>query len=517
MRWKKIFYSLTSVILLILSFPKFSISFLAWFALVPLFLVIRNSSPKQAFLLGFLSSFFTYLGLLYWIVITIVTANEPLILGILCLFLLSAYLSLYFALFSLIYNFFSSKLSTFNLQLLTPCVWVFLEYIRSHLFSGFPWALLGYTQWNFLPIIQISEFTGVYGVSFLIVLVNTTLVGLRVIGNRGWRRKIKIVLPTFVLFLLSLGYGLFSLKPISYSLSPITIVLLQGNIDQYKKWSKEYEKEIMDKYTQLTLQAVKEKPNLRGNHLIIWPESAIPGYLFYERHLYEWVKKIIRESACYHLIGSVHYKEGKLYNSVFLFSPQGKLIQEYDKIHLVPFSETIPLKIFLSKYIKVLNELGDFSPGKDFTIFTIQPFNHPTIQPITFSANICFEAIFPQLIRKFVKRGGHLNGAEIIINLTNDAWFLKTSAPYQHFTMNIFRAVENRKYVVRCANTGISAFIDPYGRIIKQTPIFTTLTLSEQIYPENKKTFYIIYGDIFTLFCFVIILAFLGNLWYIKK
>ncbi|HCJ67752.1 MAG TPA: apolipoprotein N-acyltransferase, partial [Elusimicrobia bacterium] len=257
-----------------------------------------------------------------------------------------------------------------------------------------------------------------------------------------------------------------------------------------------------------------QSPNHRitqSPSLIIWPESAIPGYLLYERHLYEQVKKIIQQSNCYHLIGSVHYKKDKLYNSVFLFSPEGKLLAEYDRIHPVPFGETIPLKDFLSKYIKVLNELGDFSSGKDFTVFNLPLTTRHS--PLTkFGVNICFEAIFPHLVRNFVK-----NGAEIIVNLTNDAWFLQTSAPYQHFTMNIFRAVENRRYVVRSANTGISAFIDPYGRVIKQTPIFITADLSEQIYPQKKMTFYTLYGDLFVWLGLGITLVFLANLLYIKK
>jgi len=528
-KWKNFCLCFFSSILLILSFPKFNFSFLVWVALVPLFFAIKNSSLRNAFIFGFLTGLFAYLGLLYWIVTTITAAGESLILGVLCLLLLSACLALYFGLFSLAFVFLSNlsppPAKTWRAGItyhLSPAfTWVSLEYLRSHLFTGFPWALLGYSQWNFLPIIQISELTGVYGVSFLVALVNITI--FQVLTIKNLKLKIKNLILTTIIFSVCLAYGLFRLstylpaeasakagQPINLS-TPFKVVLLQGNIDQYKKWSKEYEEEIMNTYENLIHQTISPfhhftNPPIHQStispSLIIWPESAIPGYLLYEPHLYQWVRNLIHQTACYHLIGSVHLRENKLYNSVFLFSPQGRLLAEYDKIHLVPFGEAIPLKGSLSRYIKVLNELGDFSSSNKFTVFTIHLSTYPPIHSVTFATNICFEAIFPHLVCKFVK-----NGAEIIVNLTNDAWFLKTSAPYQHFTMNVFRAIENRKYVVRCANTGISAFIDPYGRIIKQTPIFTALTLSEEIYGLKKKTFYTRFGDLFAQVCLLIVIV----------
>jgi len=172
----------------------------------------------------------------------------------------------------------------------------------------------------------------------------------------------------------------------------------------------------------------------------------------------------------------------------------------------VPFGETIPLKPLLSRYIKTLNELGDISSGDRHTVFSINPTNKivlrtnkivlRTSRTVNLSTNICFEAIFPDLIRRFSK-----HGSDIIVNITNDGWYLKTSAPYQHFVFNIFRAIENRKPVVRSANTGISGFIDSRGVVLKQTEIFTAACSVMDVQPLSKKTFYTKYGDVFAYFC----------------
>ncbi|MDO8734241.1 MAG: apolipoprotein N-acyltransferase, partial [Elusimicrobiota bacterium] len=347
--------------------------------------------------------------------------------------------------------------------------------------------LLGYSQWNNLPIIQISEFTGIYGVSFLIVLVNLTITNLIVRKDRN----LKIATTNFLLVLLCLVFGFYKLNNIGTSEhhNIRTVSILQGNIDQYKKWDEKYEQEILDTYTKLATRHIGRINS--PLQLIVWPESSVPGFLKNDKKLYNWISEIAKKTKTQHLVASNDYKNGKLYNSAFLVSSYGKITGEYSKNHLVPFGEYMPLRNFLSKFIKVVNEIGEFSSDEKYNVL------HSSAGKL--GINICFEAIFPNEIRKSVK-----NGAEIIVNLTNDAWYLKTSASYQHFTMNVFRAVENRRFVVRAANTGVSGFIDPTGRIQSKTEIFTTTVLIDKIQPLQELTFYTKFGDIFTYLCIII-------------
>ncbi|MFH1540911.1 MAG: apolipoprotein N-acyltransferase [Elusimicrobiota bacterium] len=530
---KKIFLCISSAILIILSFPishsTGSFWFLAWIFLVPLFLAVQNEKPLKSFLYGTLTGFIAYCGILYWLVPTFSTAGEPIIIGVIVLFLLSFYLAVYYGFFC-----FLSSLFPTSFPLFFASLWISLEFIRTYLFTGFPWALLGYTQWSNLPIIQISEFTGIYGVSFLIILVNLAIVSIitnnsKCCVERGEvshkknssslirNGNIKNCGFTLLLVLICLIFGFSKLTTRCLPLTTCRLSILQGNIDQHKKWNKQYEQEIMDTYNRLallttlnfplrtprsplrTLNSKLQTTNSIPSALVIWPESSLPGYLKSEQEVYDWTVNIAKKTKVQHLVSSNDYRNDKLYISAFLISSDGKIIGEYSKNHLVPFGEYVPLRNFLCKFIKVINEIGEFSSDKEHNVI------NSSIGKL--GVNICFEAIFPNEIRKSVK-----NGAQIIVNLTNDGWYLKTSAPYQHFTMNIFRAVENRRFIVRAANTGISGFIDPFGRIRKKTEIFTTTVLIDDIPTMDtvdKKTFYTKFGDIFAYLCIIISIIFL--------
>ena len=511
MRWKNISLAVLSGILLVLIFPKFNLSFLAWIALVPLFLAVEGSSLRESFNLGFLAGLTSFVGILYWIVPTIVSSGESRLLAFISLLLLSCYLAIYYGIFCLIYRYTSLRITHYVFGLLfTPALWVSLELLRAYLFSGFPWALLGYSQWNFTPVIQISEFTGVYGVSFLIVMVNGVLAqagrSFRFFGEKGAplkgrikRNLLPLVLAIFVVGF-SLGYG--SLAISRESLGQVSnfpdersltrIALLQGNIDQYMKWDKKYEELIKDTYGELVEAASRENPQL-----MIWPETALPGYLRRDRQLQEWVEKVVGQTGAYHIIGSPEYREGAYYNAAFLISPKGEILSEYDKIHLVPFGEMVPLRPIFSSFIGVLSELGDFTPSRERKLLKT-PFGN-------FAVLICWEGIFPHLVRKFVE-----DGADYLANITNDAWFLKTSAPFQHFIASVFRAVENRVSVIRVANTGVSGFIDQYGRVTKKTSIFRKDYLNSSVSRRNQQTFYTDFGDIFAYLCVALSISFIA-------
>ncbi|MDD5688413.1 MAG: apolipoprotein N-acyltransferase [Elusimicrobia bacterium] len=476
---KKILLCILSSILLILSFPKTSLWFLAWISLVPLFAAIQDEKPLKSFLYGIFTGLIFYCGILYWLATTFSAAGESIIVSITVLILLSFYLAIYFGLFCLSYSLLPTTHSLLPV-FLPAFTWVSLELIRTHLFTGFPWALLGYTQWNFLPIIQISEFTGVYGISFLIVITNLTI--LKIINERSLKNISTIV--TCFLFLISLLFGFFKLnKSTNEQMNKSTIIsILQGNIDQYKKWDNTYEQEILDTYSQLA-NLCPSKTNL-----IIWPESAIPEDLVNNKNISNWIKNLAKKTRTQHLVGSNVFRNNENYTSAFLISNDGKIIDEYSKIHLVPFGEYVPLRHIIGKFVKAINEIGEFTPGKEYNVI------NSAIGKI--GVNICFETIFPNETRKSIR-----NGAEIIVNITNDAWYLKTSAPYQHFTINIFRAVENRREVIRAANTGISGFIDSCGRVRLKTNIFTKTILTDSIQLSSKLTFYTKHGDIFAYIC----------------
>jgi len=472
-----------SGILLVLSFPNYNLVTLSYIFLVPLLISINKQNKYICFLFGFLTGMVAYSGIMYWIVPTFIAAGQSKLLGVLCLLLLSAYCSIYIGIFCIFLNLFNSIKGIYFIFSLSS-IWVILEYIRTYFLSGFPWGVLGYTQWKFLSLIQISEITGVYGISFLIVFINLAI-GKFVIDKIEFKNKFKYILCTSLIFLFCILYGYLRLNLFQSgnNSKSINVVCLQGNIDQYKKWDKKYQKEIINTYTMLINKSMKTNPDL-----IIWPESSVPGYLLNEIDLYNYIREIIKKSKCYHIIGSVVYNKSKFYNSAILFSKEGNPIEIYSKVHLVPFGETIPFKPFLSKYIKVLNELGDFTSGRDYKIFHIKGCD--------LGINICYESIFPEISRKITKKG-----AEILVNITNDAWYLRTSAAQQHFIFNIFRAIENRRTVIRCANTGITGFIDKYGRINKKTEIFSTLILEAVVNTNKFETIYTKFGDIFIFLC----------------
>ncbi|MFH1338295.1 MAG: apolipoprotein N-acyltransferase [Candidatus Omnitrophota bacterium] len=477
-----------SAILLILSFPKFNLWILAWFAFVPLFFALRDKSKFKAFLLFCFTGIIFWLGIVYWL-FHVTFAG---------LILLVLYLALYFGVFGFIiacYPLYAPRYTLFFI----PSVWVLLEYLRSHLFTGFGWGLLGYSQYLNLPAIQIADITGAWGVSFLVMTVNVLIYR---ITDYVLRFKIKkqIILTTYLLPLLllflCLGYGFYKLRTTHYEGSRrLRISIIQGNIPQSIKWQEYAKEEIFRRYLQLTREAVSDNPDL-----IIWPEAALPGIMGEDPRLRDDLGEFVYELKLPLLAGAVRAQENAYYNSALLISKHGEIIQRYDKLHLVPFGEYIPLKRIFS-FLETVVPIGDFNPGKDYKVFTLTPDHY--LLPAKFSVLICFEDIFPQISRRFVKKG-----ADFLVNITNDAWFGDTSSPYQHLQASVFRAVENGVYLVRAANTGVSGFITPRGKVYplidsksgKQTFVSGYKARSVILAP-NQSSFYTRLGDWFALIC----------------
>jgi apolipoprotein N-acyltransferase len=489
MKKRDILLSVFSGILLILSFPNFDLEFLAWVALVPLFYAVEGKGLYYSFILGFFTGVISFLGILYWIIVAVHTyGNVPLILSGFILLLLVVYLSLFIGAFAFLTRFIQIR-SGLQTILFTPVLWVALEYLRSFLLTGFPWANLGYSQYLNLPVIQMADITGPYGPSFVILLVNATLFEVL----HQWSKRtfpFKEVIITFVILLGFLIYGYLKMGAIGRQMiqnPPLKLGLVQGNIDQSVKWDESFQKETLKIYEKLSFKVAEEKPDL-----IVWPETATPFFFQDAKEYQPLILDIPKKTNAFLLFGAPSYKiqKGKVnhYNSAYLVSPSGDLVGKYDKIHLVPFGEYVPLQDLLF-FIGSLGEgIGDFKSGKEIFNFAMPQGK--------FGVLICFEIIFPDLCRRFVKRG-----ANFLVTLTNDAWFGRTSAPYQHFSIAVFRAVENRVFVARAANTGITGFIDPRGKILKEGRIFTKETMSETIRLSSQKTFYTLWGDIFAWIC----------------
>ena len=496
---QRILLAIASGLLLTASFPKIGISQLAWVALVPLLGVISESSAKQAFRLGFITGLAHYLTLLYWLINTMMTYGYlPVWVAVPLLFLLAAYLSLYIGVFSMVLSLCRKPIYC---MMMAPVLWVALEYLRTFLLSGFPWGLLGYSQVNHLHLIQIADIFGVYGVSFLIVFANIHLTprppSLKGQGEnpplrfgegfsgrgRGFFALILLIGGTY-------GYGVWQINrsdSLAKSSPSAKITVVQGNIPQTEKWDQAFRTSTALKYLDLSMSHIKEKPDL-----VVWPETSMPFYFFYDPILTKVVQEGIRSTNAHFLIGSPAFLEKKneteYYNSAYLIAPDGNSEGRYDKVHLVPYGEYVPLKKWMPFLGKIVEHVGDFKSGKKGS--TLQSGN------LSLGLQICYEIVFPALSGAMAQ-----NGATLLVNITNDAWFGTSSAPYQHFDMAVFRAVENKRTLARSANTGISGFIDPVGRIIVSTPLFKEAAVTRTVPLITEKTIYTRFGDWFAITC----------------
>jgi len=488
-----------------LCFPHFDLGWLAWVVLVPLHLIIEKTETKTAFRYGWIAGVIAFTGTITWVITAMNQYGQlPFVVSTLLMLLLATYLGLFIGAYAWGYARLHHGYPSW-LWLGVPSLWVSLEYLRTYAFSGFPWALLGYSQYQWLPVIQLSDMTGVYGVSFIVVMGNVTMTSLL---TWIWRRKDAFsgsfpwvsALSFFVIVSAALVYGHWQTKQqalLDRSARWLSIGLVQPNISQDKKWDTAYIDETLKRYTSLSQQTGK---NL---DLLIWPEAATPFFFEKELAYKKIILSVLRDSQSPLLFGSPTLRfepDGSPYllNSAYMLSPEKLMTGRYDKRHLVPFGEYIPLKSILFFLEKLVVGIGDFKPGHG-PMTLLLPDSSEKVQP-SFAVPICFEIIFPDLVRRMAKEG-----ANFLVTLTNDAWFGDSAAPYQHFSMAVFRAVENHLAVARAANTGISGFIGPDGRILTETPIFAQQTVTGSIpLRTSTHTFYTRYGDVFSWGCVIL-------------
>ncbi len=480
--------------LLVLAFPTPDMGGLAFVALVPLLLAIRGEAPALAFCWGTLTGLLFYLWSISWVTRTMTTYGGLSVpVSALVLLALAAYLALYVGLFCYGASFFAG--AGWPIELLAPAtLWVGLEYLRTYALTGFPWALLGYTQYRSVSLLPIASVAGVYGLSFLVVLVNTALARLAATAEARWRT---IGLAGAMILALFCSASLLSPSSTpANSGQELGVALVQGNIDQSLKWDPAMQAATIDVYRRLSLEAAKRSPAL-----IVWPETAVPFFLRYEPALRGRVFDIAAETHSYLLVGSPDIEPAapgsggdRYHNSAFVISPHRELLGRYDKIHMVPFGEYVPLKSVLFFVQKLAYGIGDFEGGRTHTIFDLPRGR--------LGATICYEVIFPDQVRRYVKEG-----ADFLVNITNDAWFGRSAAPAQHLAMAAVRAAENNRYLIRAANTGISAIVDPGGRILQASDLFVPTVVSGRIRLEQGETFYTRHGDLFAWSCVAFVVA----------
>lgn len=486
--------SVASGVLLLVSFPgSGGVSWLAFVALAPLLVAVDGATRRRAAALGFVSGFVFWAVTFAWPAPSVMRFGDiALHRGVFTGVVLVSFLSLYTAAFTaLIAGMRRRPVAVWVLA--AACFWVALEFLRTHLLSGFPWNLLGYTQYRTLPLIQIAAVTGVWGVSFVVATMNAgvaafvgSLAGLRTVrtadptvtrvGKADWRHGVGALAAGGVTLALAWAGG--SLVPGVDGTGPrVTVAVVQGNIDQSVKWDPAFRDVTFGVYRRLTREAAA-----RNVDVIVWPETSVP---LLERADPQWdtVTALARETKRFMVVGAPDRIDGgEPRNSVFVLGADGAPVGRYDKRHLLPFGEYLPpalsfLRVFGSEVI------SEFSPGTGPAVVST-PFGR--------LANVvCFEVIFPGEVRE-----RFAGGADVLVNLTNDAWFGRSQIPEQHLAAAVFRAVENRTWLVRAANSGISAIVAPDGRVEVASRLFTSGVVTGTFGRRAVTTPYTRYGDV---------------------
>lgn len=447
--------ALTSGLLLILSQPKVGLFPLAFVGLVPVLLAVVRD-PSLSFRLGFLTGWSYFMGLLYWLLGVMTHFGGlplPAALGVLAL--LSAYLGLYFG----IGLYFFVRLRCYRATLCGAvsfaAVMVLLDYLRAYLLGGFPWGFLGAAVYRFLDFIQVADLGGVYLVSFFLFLANYGLFALWLEGLKAWR----VGLFVLVCLGLVLVYGHHQRARL-WPAKTFRAGLIQGNIPQDVKWDAAFQRETLARYFRLSERALSA-----GGDLLVWPETAVPFYFFVDQGLGPQILSWTKKHQATLLFGAPRlgllHGRVAVFNSLFLVD-KGRVLGVYDKQHLVPFGEYIPLGDVFPFLRTFAVASGDYRRGLQGRPLVLAPGK-------IFGPLICFESVFPRLARKRVRQG-----ATVLVVVTNDAWFGRSAGPYQHFAAAALRAVETRRYVLRAANTGISGVIAPTGEVLYATRLEQT-------------------------------------------
>jgi len=487
--------TLLSGVLMALAFPPFNYSMLAFISLVPIMFAVRKTSKRQAMGLAFLMGFTFFLITLFWLHV-LVRQVDGFWLGVsvwLGYIFLSAVCALYFIPPILFFSISVQRwdpykwMNNLRLMFITTVSWIAMEYLRATLFTGFSWNQLGISQYQDVILTQIASFGGVYAVSSIIIWLNvaiyaTLIQHVKTIKVRKYRIHTELMLGLLPIALTA-SFGLRTLFNAPPAGETVQIALVQPNILQEKKWDENSAQHIREKLLKQSEMVVR----ISGLDLIVWPETAVPGFLRYSALDYQLVQKVVHHGTPL-LLGTIDVQSATnkiFYNSSLLINADGNILNRYNKQHLVPFGEYVPFPSVMKKFTPV--EV-DLKAGTESTIFTL-----PKKAP--FSTLICFEDTVAPLSAKAVR-----NGALWLINQSNDAWFKGSIEAEQHLSHAVFRAIENRVPLARSCNYGVSCIIDSYGRITRKLKPEVGGFLTGPIQPSSDKkelTFYTRKGDFF--------------------
>jgi apolipoprotein N-acyltransferase len=472
---------------------------LAWLSPALLLLGLAQLPPGRAARLGFVASLAAHSAILHWVyVVTVVYGHAAPIAGLFAPIGMAVYIAAVTAIFAGGW----ARLARAGLAspLAAALWWTALDHLRSFALGGFPWATLGYAQHLNGALLALAPFTGVYGLSFVTVLGGAALAealpALRARRMPGIRVQVALALVVAAHL-----PGL--LRPAAAESGPtVRVAVLQGNIEQGVKWSRGWYERTLGIYETLTRRAAAE-----GAQLVVWPETAVPAAIEIDHGDTERFAALARENGVALVVGAVglERRDGappRVYDSAFLVDSAGTFLDRYDKTHLVPFGEFVPFAETLGRFFKALARgIAETSvtPGRAPRALSI-PLPGPA-PDLTSGVTICYELLFPDLVRRFVR-----DGAELLVAITNDAWYGRTGAPYQFLAMTAMRSAESRVWTARAANTGVSAFIDGRGRVRSRTRIFERGYLVADVPrrpPPEGGSFYTRHGDWFASACWI--------------
>jgi apolipoprotein N-acyltransferase len=475
--------------LLALAFPPLNWWPLCLLGVAPFIMLARRLSPRRALIAGWLGGMALFAGLMYWILV-VMTQYGGLnwALAGVALFFFAFYLGCYLGIFCCVVSFLNRE--GIRPLLAAPLVWAGLEWVRSWAVTGVPWLPLAMGLDGSLPLMQSAELWSTNGLSLLVVLVNALLAEAVLFPRSAaplWRRGAALAAA---LVLLAGGWWwgqarLTQVRAASQAAPTLAVSVVQGDVSLPMLWRRELRPVVIERHVKATQRAAATEK--RRPWLVVWPESAAPFFFMRDARPSLPVLELAKHLDAYIMLGSLGAVEVdgkyKVSNRAWLVKPTGDAAEFYDKVHLVPFGEYVPWSQILF-FVRAVAQIGD-----DFAVG--QPGKVLNMGPVALGPLICYESIFPELARDM-----RLAGARLLVNQTNDAWFGRTSAPYEHMAHLRFRAVENRLACARAANTGVSGFVLPSGEIIKATGLFTPAVASADLPLMNEDTFYLRHGEI---------------------